>query len=229
MADDRLDPQAEEVRRLLADARHTAPMPEDVVARLDATLAELAAEPARLRPVTDLATRRRRVTGLLVAAAAVVVLGVGVQQVVSPTSDDSGSADRATTAEDHPQAETQAGGAESAPEAPSDGDSLLSDLQSGTFAMKVRPDHFTLDAQSLQRTNSRAAGSLTTAPLAEAYDAAGQTCRAESWGRGTFVAVRYRRAPAVLVFRRAVGDTQVADLFLCGDTEPERSVTLPAP
>ena len=27
----------------------------------------------------------------------------------------------------------------------------------------------------------------------------------------------------------AVGDTQVADLFLCGDTEPTRSVTLPAP
>lgn len=218
------------VRRLLAEARHDDPMPDDVVARLDAVLVDLAAEPARVRPVTDLATRRRRVTRLLAAAAAVVVLGVGVQQVVTPTSDDTGSADRATSAEDEPQAETEAGGAGSAPEAPTDGDSLLSDLQTGAFAMKVRPDHFTLDAQSLQRTNQRAtASNLTTTPLAEAYDAAGQTCRADSWGRGTFVAVRYRRAPAVLVFRRAVGDTQVADLFLCGDTEPERSVTLPAP
>jgi hypothetical protein len=54
-------------------------------------------------------------------------------------------------------------------------------------------------------------------------------CGAGSWGRGRFVPVSYGGAPAVLVLRRPVGDTQVADVFLCGSTEPVRSVTLPAP
>jgi hypothetical protein len=54
-------------------------------------------------------------------------------------------------------------------------------------------------------------------------------CRSARWGEGAFVPVRYGRAPAVLVLRRAAGETQVADLFLCGDPDPVRSVTLPAP
>ena len=72
--------QAEEVRRRLADARHTDPMPEDVAARMDAVLAGLSRErvdghgssevprpaevesPAREAPATgdELAARRRR-------------------------------------------------------------------------------------------------------------------------------------------------------------------------
>ena len=41
--------QEEEVRRLLAEARHTEPMPPDVVARLDRVLDDLADEPGRAR------------------------------------------------------------------------------------------------------------------------------------------------------------------------------------
>ncbi len=91
--DQELTPEQEEhVRRLLADARHTEPTPDAVVARLDKVLAGLADEPARSADVVHLAHRRRRAATLLVAAAAVVVVGVGLSQVL-PNGGDSESAD----------------------------------------------------------------------------------------------------------------------------------------
>ena len=77
-----LPPEQEAVRRLLADARHDGPTPPEVVARLDATLASLAAErepAATTAPVIDLGARRRRMAGIgLLAASAVVVAGVAL-------------------------------------------------------------------------------------------------------------------------------------------------------
>jgi hypothetical protein len=64
--------------------------------------------------------------------------------------------------------------------------------------------------------------------LSDGPAAAFSGCRSARWGEGAFVPVQYGRAPAVLVLRREAGDTQVADLFLCGETDPVRSVTLPA-
>jgi hypothetical protein len=243
MTDEQLDPRDAEVRRLLAGARHTDPAPEDVVARLDRVLADLATEPSRVRPVTDLATRRRRVTRMLVAAAAVVVVGVGVQQVVSP-QDGSDSADGPSTTSlreeggDQDAGSSESGAATSdevsddeAPEATESSplDGVIAPLpQSGEADLvRLRPRHFADDVAAHPTfTNARGA---QVGGRAMAFDAAGVACRADAWGRGTFVPVRYGRTPAVLVFRRAMGDTQVADLFLCGETEPERSVTLPAP
>ena len=85
-----LDPAEDErIRRLLADARHTEPMPEAVVARLDRVLSGLSedrserAERADRAEVVDLMARRRRTVGqLLVAAAAVVAVGFGITQVL---------------------------------------------------------------------------------------------------------------------------------------------------
>src|SRR5688500_8307111 len=91
---DGLTPEQEEVRRLLADARHSAPMPDDVANRLDTVLAELAegspdeleATPAPASAggvVVSLASRRRRrAATALVAAAAAVAVGIGLGQVV---------------------------------------------------------------------------------------------------------------------------------------------------
>ena len=83
MSDPDLTPSEEQVRRLLADARHDEPMPDDVADRLDRVLADLRASARRTPPPVDLGARRRRRVGrnLLVAAAAVVVLGVGISQV----------------------------------------------------------------------------------------------------------------------------------------------------
>ena len=91
----------------------------------------------------------------------------------------------------------------------------------------MRPDHFADDLTAARRLG-RESGSFSSKADA-ADEAAGALCSADSWGRGRFVPVRYGETPAVLVFRRPVGDTQVVDLFLCGSEEPERSVTLPAP
>ena len=64
---DGLTPEQEEVRRLLADARHAGPMPDDVVDRLDQVLAGLATDPDEdpddrdatpAAPVVSLASRR---------------------------------------------------------------------------------------------------------------------------------------------------------------------------
>src|SRR6478752_6356387 len=92
-----LPPEQEAVRRLLADARHDGPPPPDVVARLDETLASLTAERVSERPaapaterddrspsrVVDLGSRRRRIAGIgLLAAASVVVAGVAIGQAL---------------------------------------------------------------------------------------------------------------------------------------------------
>lgn len=118
----------EAVRRLLADARHDEPVPADVVARLDATLADLLSTRV---PVVDLAARRRRrVAGAVLAAASVVVIGGIALPQMLPTSstNDTASAGRAAsessaTNEAAPFAESNEA------EAPS-GDSS-GDLQSG--------------------------------------------------------------------------------------------------
>src|SRR6266545_5271977 len=94
MTDPELTPAQEDVvRRRLAAARHREPMPDDVAERLDLVIAGLhdrpgdqpggadVAEPP-VAPVVDLAARRRRrLTQGLVAAAFVVVAGVGATQL----------------------------------------------------------------------------------------------------------------------------------------------------
>lgn len=229
----------EAVRRLLAEARHDEPMPAEVVARLDRVLADLGKEPARVRPVTDLATRRRRVTRILLAAAAVVVVGVGVQQVVTPQSaDDSAGSSTSAERETADHAPADAGAEAGSAESPHD---AAESSENGTFSTSPQSDRGSLteltssdfsDDVTRVRDGEEYAERSTTATLKGslllAYDAVGRACRAGTWGKGTFVPVLYDGSPAVLVFRRALGETQVADLFLCGVTEPVRSVTLPA-
>ena len=238
---DDLSAEHAEVRHLLADARHDEPMPDEVVARLDRVLAGLADEPARAAPVTQLATRRRRAAGLLLAAAAVVAIGVGVSKVVDTgtgSADSLSTADRAESggdagrtdgeAEKAPEEGAQEGGGAEAPE-PANG-STSSEGQattdSDTFVRLTRRQY---GDEVAELRAQRSTGARDRADGLDASSAAGETCLSDAWGAGSFVPVRYEGAPAVLVFRRVRGDTQVADLFRCGDSEPHRSVTLPAP
>src|SRR5688572_17178343 len=105
---ERLTPaQAEAVRRLLAAARHDEGIPDEVAARLDSTITDLAAERVEAAAGNDEAPgaagavvipfRRRRWPQVLVAAAAVTVFGFGMAQIVG--SDSGGDAGDATTAE----------------------------------------------------------------------------------------------------------------------------------
>ncbi len=54
-------------------------------------------------------------------------------------------------------------------------------------------------------------------------------CVPTSGAAGTIVPVRYGRQRGVLVFGPVRGDSQVVELFACGNPEALRSVTLPAP
>ena len=235
---DDLSPDHAEVRRLLADARHDEPMPDEVAQRLNRVLAGLAEEPAREAPVAHLATRRRRATGLLLAAAAVVAIGIGVGQVVDTGTDTAEyltTADRDESGAGRAAAEEEDGEAEAAPEdgadapgVPTDGsitDEGRATQDAPALAQLTRQEY---GDQVVELRAQRSTAALGEAGLSASY-AAGETCRSDTWGAGTFVPVRYEGIPAVLVLRRARGDTQVADLFLCGDSEPHRSVTLPAP
>ena len=232
MPDEPLDPETEErVRRLLAEARHTEPMPADVADRLDRVLAGLADEPATVGRVVRLADRRRRAATLLVAAAAVVVAGVGIGGIVHQQGG-GGS----------PSADSAAGGAEEAPRAASRRDVRqpsdhavqgYSASDAPTAALPIRPQHFSDDVL-------RARKQTALASSMDAIEMDGRTnnvfgvvplgrCREPGWGTGRFVAVRYGSSPGYLVFRTPAGDTQVADLFLCGVADAVRSITLPRP
>jgi hypothetical protein len=226
--------QEREVTRLLADARHTEPIPGDVAARLDRVLAELGrGEVGDAHPVTVLASRRRRrVSSLLVAAAAVVAIGVGLGQVID-VNQGSSSDSAAEKAVDAPR--TSSLDSSGSRELDAEGSAPTYALQR---PVRVRPDHFATDVTRVRRlTTGKQADSLTADadPDSNADSSTGSRalrgtfdCTPAAWGRGTFVAVRFDHHPGVLVFRRATGETQVVDLFQCGSSDVLRSVTLPS-
>ncbi len=220
--------QDAQVRRLLADSRHADPMPGDVVARLDRVLAGLADEPARAATVVRLADRRRKATRLLVAAAAVVAVGFGGSQVLDGLGgadmEASSSADEDSAPE---SAEDPANGAtaDDAPGGESEPQSTPSDR---ARLAKVRVQAFADDAAALR--DGRGVYALDGQNGVEVDDdLAAAVCPTGSWGAGRYVAVRYAGDPGWIVFRRPQGDTQVADLFLCGSELARRSLTLPYP
>ncbi|HEY0950289.1 hypothetical protein [Nocardioides sp.] len=236
-------PAEEQVRRLLADARHTEPMPEDVVARLDGVLADLAARPAeepaprpgRAERVADLAAARRRrtVRNLLVAAAAVVLIGVGLDRVDLSAGDADSATSAGGSAESADRYERDELNSGEAPQGAVPNDSDLRGVDGALALPPVRlsPERFGTQVRRLQDearvsaldSRSYTAGKSDLARL----DAA--ACPTDAWGSGRFVVVRYDGALGALVYRRVHGDTQVVDLFLCGSDEPARSVTLPVP
>ena len=60
---------------------------------------------------------------------------------------------------------------------------------------------------------------------AEAYTPTGVAHGLADFGDGLAVGATYDGTPAALVLRQPAGDVQVVDLYLCGTTEPTRSIT----
>ncbi|MCD4523745.1 hypothetical protein [Nocardioides sp. cx-173] len=224
--------QEERVRRLLAEARVDAPMPEDVATRLDAVLAQLAEgqPPGANAQVVALASRRRRkVTTLLVAAAAVVVVGIGAGQLLEGTGSDGESASSLDSgdAQGAPDAvEEEAPARRGASDLRVDPGSVSS-LVSG--APVVRESHFADDVARIARRGRVANQSSPDAPFHGDTDETTDhlICDPADWGPGRLQLVRYQGRPAVLAFRAPVGASQVVDLLQCGTGETLRSVTLP--
>jgi hypothetical protein len=108
--DDLTPAQTDAVRRALRAARHDAPLPDDVAARLEATLAGLVAERAAAEPgpaaasATVVPLRRRRWPAYLAAAAAVTAIGLAGTQLVDRGGHDSVGASTADRAEQGPSA-----------------------------------------------------------------------------------------------------------------------------
>jgi hypothetical protein len=252
-----LTPAEEQVRRLLADARHTEPMPEDVAARLDGVLADLAAEDgAGRRRVSDhsvaraadlaAARRRRTARNLLIAAAAVVAIGVGINQADLTITSNNADADSMSSGGDAAAeaAPSTAGGREGAtqdeaPQAVKPGKTGLDYGLHGAYqagAVRLSADRFGTQVRRLQadakmitmQDRNDAASEAATDGLFSLGQALRPGCSTQGWGAGLLVPVRYDGDLGGLVFRTARGETQVVDLFLCGTDEPTRSITLSA-
>lgn len=217
MSDADPTPREDAVRRLLAEARHDGPIPDDVAARLDAALADLRSE-APPRAVGDLAAARRRrarVRTGLVAAAAVVLVGVGISRVdLSGESADAGaggSADSSATRE-------EAAGEAAAPDALSSG-SALADLESLPEDPRLRSDRLEQQvARLVAQGQGGTDGAQATAPSA--------SCPVPP-GPGRAIYATYDGDPAVLVIRPPADGMRVAEVYLCGASTPARSVTVP--
>ncbi|ABS05961.1 hypothetical protein [Kineococcus radiotolerans] len=97
-AEEPLSPEEQRVRALLRAAADVGPVPDDVVARLDAALAAARAD----TPVASLAARRRRprLPRLLTAAAGILVIGGGAVLAVQhePSSDSASGSSAADSA-----------------------------------------------------------------------------------------------------------------------------------
>ncbi|WP_323792051.1 hypothetical protein [Nocardioides sp.] len=238
--------QEARLRRLLSGARHAEPVPDDVAARLDRVLEQLAAEeldPAAHRTVVDLhARRRRRVTSLLVAAAAVVVVGVGLGQVLdlgsgSDSSEAASTADLAESAEADRSEGSTSDFSRSEEGAEADaGASQLSPVEPGASALEKGsprpPVRLTEEAFAKQALRLRDRPGVRSLPMSvvpgEALSRSETfVCDTADWGAGRLLAALYDGVPAVLAYRPVTGETQTADLLRCGTGEILRSTVLP--
>jgi hypothetical protein len=222
--------QESEVRRLLAEARHDAPLPTDVADRLDTVLAGLTRdEPGSpgVAPVIDLAARRRRrnAAAVLAGAAAVIVAGFAIGQVidVSSSSDDAGTsadsnASREGPAKEEAQGDSGAfdGGAESAPQA-----------TGGGQVLKLSSEHLQrdLDAQ-LHGYTASSGDSRTPGPAALSAIGCPPPAPANKFGHGEFFPALYDSTPAVLALRPPANGLQQADVLDCSTAEVLDSATI---
>jgi hypothetical protein len=226
-------PEHDDVRRLLAQARHDEPIPADVAARMEALIAGLARTEPRGRDaeVVPFASRhrRRKAVQLLVAAAAVVVGGVGVSHLHLSGAPNT-SATAGSPADSYAGGRTAAGansGQASKPGSPKSTQALpVPQLSAHSLSVRhgrvvVRPGHFSTDVRAAQRV-------LAPASNSAARNFAASGCVAAP-AHSTVVPATYERAPAALVYRRPEGSTRVVDLYLCGRPTPVRSVTLALP
>jgi hypothetical protein len=198
--------------------------------------------------VAELSTRRRRAGRLLLAAAAAVVVGVGVGVVHdhlgtaggsgSTTSASGGSSLPRSAGADAAGRSAGGGGAASGAHAPaylphSLGKSVH--LDPSRFTQQVRglarggaPRALSAQSDASQPAPTPGQTATNGTRSRSGHAAAGASTCVPGGVRGAeLVPVRYARSPGILAFRTPSGDSQVVDLYLCGQARPVRSVTLP--
>jgi hypothetical protein len=240
------------VRRRLAEARHDAPVPADVAARLDTVLEGLVADegvddlevfdsdvPASVTELAGVRRRRRNAGRLLLAAAAVIVGGVAVGQTLDGGAlDGGGDADEGSAVAEAPRdgadsADQESGGEDSAvaPDATAgSGEAYLLgrleaplELSSDSFAADVKRE--LASASAARRSAAKAHFDGVTA---YAMANPGFMCATGPYGEGATLPAYYDAEEAVLVLRRPRAGIQRVDLLTCGTAVPLDSVDLPA-
>lgn len=246
------------VRRALAEAGGPEPMPEEVVARLDAVITSLAADrPATpeishpedhgVLPLDPFARHRRVRARYLLAAAAVVVAGAVGAGVIS----DRGGTDDAMTAADQlsddDPARSDAGGDSGLAEAPSD-EKAAEPSTAGQEAAPSQPSSLLVEPRRIVteeplrevrpdslREDLVALQHITLPhPAADEYDSATLTapkdfmCEPADFGLGYLVGIVYDGKSAIAAFREPVGQTQEAEVLACGTGDVLHSTTLAA-
>ena len=249
---DELTPEQEaDISRLLAEARHDEPIPADVAARLDAVLGDLSADDLEVfenrtagsttSPACDAAAQRG--ARLLIAAAAVVVGGVAVGQVLGSTNIGSDSDDAATSADaggeaGQPANRDDAGGdAAVGPDEESGGERPFAGVGGGQrpgLPLPVRRAA-AVHEQGTSRSRSTPSSADVDGPAAAAATAStpsGSTARsparAANYGEGAKLPAYYDEQEAVLVLRRPSAGIQRVDLLACGTASVLASADLPA-
>jgi hypothetical protein len=226
--------QESEVRQLLAEARHDAPIPTDVADRLDTALAGLTRdEPGApgVAPVVDLAARRRRrnAAALLASAAAVIVAGFGIGQVIdvgsSGDSDDATSAGAGADREDAGNDSSDTGGGSSLGDSPE----AAPDMTAVQTPLTLRSSHLRSDVTDQLRGRPAAADGAEEAP-AEGFAAIGcpQPGPQSKFGLGELFPALYDGQPAVLALRPPADGKQQADVLTCDTAASLASVTIPS-
>jgi len=220
------EPGQEGVRRLLAAAGDPAPLPEDVAHRLDDVLAGLVAARAGSAAATttgssvpSLAERRaRRWPRLLVAAAVVSVVGLGVSNVLEGTStsqsDTTASGDAGGAADADGQGDRLA--REAAPaDSGAEEKGTAKDRRGEVAARLAVP---ALSSASLATDAQRVADLPVAVLLSAQRENRVGRCAAPPADRGDqLVDVRLDGAPATLVLRAAGNGFRLAEVYACGN------------
>lgn len=245
--------QAEAVRRLLAGARHDEGIPDEVAARLEATIADLAAELVEGAPADSAETpgtreavvipfRRRRWPQVLLAAAAVTVFGFGMAQIVGGgnSADDAGGAGSAdknvapevATSQDFVE-DPGADGRSQQPAAPP-GDSLngLSDsllrLEKESLTRLGIKGLRQLRPGTLDQDLAGLTRAVTEGGVPWAYNAARDA--ADRCGPyytvtgGETFAASYRRHLALVLFHPELDGVRLVEIYDCESATPRQTV-----
>lgn len=236
------------VRRLLAEVRHTDPVPENVATRLDTVLAGLATDRSAgaldtpVRPtggatggatgggtgvVVPLSSKRRRWAAAgLVAAAAVVVGGVALPNMVrsgEDTASDAGAGSAGESSDEPTLAETSPESRALEPGPPSD---ARSDAESGSGgSAPAAPSSVATVRPDRFRQDARVARQEART----AFDAPPLPCGAVPLDGQAAVAVQYAEREGYLVFGGAAADRQRVELYLCPGGRLERRALIPSP
>lgn len=239
--------EQEQVSRLLAAAGGPPPeLPHDVAARLDDVLAGLVADretdretgpvPAdEVAGVTELAPRRRRRwPQLLVAAAAVSVLGIGLGNIVQPAQQEAMTADSAgSAAEEEPRAAQREDAVEGSAPLKSQSDRSAAENQDGRALTgsvseparrpRLRSESLTVDVQRIEDFG-------LAVPVADTQRQWADACvRPETQAGAEWLPVRLDGERAVLVLGAPADGRRTAEVFTCDEGDrPAVSTTVDA-